>query len=167
MRQSASTLVLDAADTDLDDARTQHWRNDGGAALDSAHHGGRVVHEARLRIELGLRRPELLDVLDDLTAGITIVPVAALEPLLSRCETALREAVASRNGSTRDACVLALAWSVEGDIWTTIATSPEPASPLGRRPISCVGSPRPRTRSFDPRTVAALRARRGVASCLD
>jgi hypothetical protein len=97
------------------------------------------VHEARLRIELGLRRPELLDVLDDLTAGITIVPVAALEPLLSRCETALREAVASRNGSTRDACVLALAWSVEGDIWTTIATSPEPASPLGRRPISCVG----------------------------
>jgi len=31
----------------------------------------------------------------------------------------LRDAVASRNGSVRDAHVLALAWSVDGDIWTT------------------------------------------------
>jgi predicted nucleic acid-binding protein len=79
----------------------------------------RVVHEARRRLELGLKRPELLEVLDDLVAALTIVPVAALEPLLASCEIVLRDAVASRNGSTRDAHVLALASSVEADVWTT------------------------------------------------
>jgi predicted nucleic acid-binding protein len=39
--------------------------------------------------------------------------------VLERCETVLRDAVASRNGSTGDAHVLALAWSVDADIWTT------------------------------------------------
>jgi predicted nucleic acid-binding protein len=78
----------------------------------------RVVHEARRRLELGLKRPELLDVLHDLAGILTIVPVAALEPLLSVCEIALRDAVASRNGSTRDAHVLALAWSAEADVWS-------------------------------------------------
>jgi predicted nucleic acid-binding protein len=79
----------------------------------------RVVHEARRRIELGLKRPEQLEVLDDLAAVLTIVPAAALEPLLAACEVALRDAVHSRNGSTRDAHVLALAWSVDADVWTT------------------------------------------------
>lgn len=79
----------------------------------------RVVQEARRRIELRLKRPELLETLDDLAAVLTIVPTASLEPLLPRCEETLREAVPSRNGSTRDAHVLALAWSVEADIWTT------------------------------------------------
>ena len=79
----------------------------------------RVVEEARRRIALGMRRPELLTVLDDLITLITVVPVASLAPLHAQSETALREAVGSRNGSTRDAHVLALAWSVEGDIWTT------------------------------------------------
>jgi hypothetical protein len=46
-----------------------------------------------------------------------IVPVAALEPLLAGCEKTLRDAAASRNGSIRHAHVLALARSVEGDIW--------------------------------------------------
>jgi predicted nucleic acid-binding protein len=78
----------------------------------------RVLDEARRRLELGLKRPELLTLIDDLAAAITVVPIAALEPLLIQCEKALRDAVASRNGSTRDAHVLALAWSVEGDIWT-------------------------------------------------
>jgi predicted nucleic acid-binding protein len=78
----------------------------------------RVVHEARRRLELGLKRPELLEVLDDLATALTIVPVAALEPMLASCEIALRDAVASRNGSTRDAHVLALAYSIEGDVWT-------------------------------------------------
>lgn len=50
---------------------------------------------------------------------LTIVPVAALEPLLARCEETLRDAVPSRNGSERDAHVLALAWSVEADVWMT------------------------------------------------
>lgn len=79
----------------------------------------RVVHEARRRLELGLKRPELARVLDDLATALTIVPIAALEPLLASCEIALRDAVASRNGSMRDAHVLALAYSVEADVWTT------------------------------------------------
>lgn len=78
----------------------------------------RVVHEARRRMELGLKRPELLALLDDLAALFTIVPLAALEPLLAHSEVALRDAVPSRNGSTRDAHVLALAWSLDADIWT-------------------------------------------------
>ena len=79
----------------------------------------RVVHEARQRIDLGLKRPELLDILDALIAEVTVVPVAALADHLGQSEIALRDAVASRNGSIRDAHVLALAWSVDADIWTT------------------------------------------------
>ncbi len=79
----------------------------------------RVVHEARRRIDLGLKRPELIEILDDLARNITIVPIVALEPRQAESETALRDAVASRNGSTRDAHILALAWSVDADIWTT------------------------------------------------
>jgi hypothetical protein len=67
----------------------------------------RVIHEARRRIELGLRRPELLDVLDELAAVITIIPVAALEALLAQGELALRDAVPRRNGSIKDAHVVA------------------------------------------------------------
>ncbi len=79
----------------------------------------KVVNEARRRIALGLKRPELLPILDALIEEMTVVPVAALAPVLERCETVLRDAVASRNGSTRDAHVPALAWSVDADIWTT------------------------------------------------
>lgn len=79
----------------------------------------RVVQEARRRIEFGLRDPGLLRVIDKLASEITIVPVATLEPYLAGSETALREAVPSRNGSVKDAHVLALAWSADADIWTT------------------------------------------------
>ena len=79
----------------------------------------RVIEETRRRIELGLKRPDLLGVLEDLSRAIAVVPVADLEPLIARCEETLQDAVASRNGSTRDAHVLALAWSVEADVWTT------------------------------------------------
>jgi predicted nucleic acid-binding protein len=79
----------------------------------------RVVAEARRRIELGLKRPELVGVLDELASVMTVVPAVALEPMLAECEIALRDAVGSRNGSTRDARVLALARSAEADIWTT------------------------------------------------
>jgi predicted nucleic acid-binding protein len=79
----------------------------------------RVVEEARRRIELGLKRPDLLAVIDALTEAMTVVPVAALAPLITPSEIALRDAVASRNGSTKDAHVLALAWDVDADIWTT------------------------------------------------
>jgi predicted nucleic acid-binding protein len=78
----------------------------------------RAVHEARRRIMLGLKRPELAELLDALLAEITVVPVAALQAYLHDAETVLKDAVASRNGATSDAHVLALAWSVEGDVWT-------------------------------------------------
>lgn len=57
----------------------------------------RAIHEAHRRLELGLEAPELLEVLDDLATALTIVPIAALKPLLASCEIALRDASACRN----------------------------------------------------------------------
>jgi predicted nucleic acid-binding protein len=94
------------------------WWRPHGAEAPSLVTTDRVVHEARRRVELGLRRPELLAIIDGLLAEMTVVPVAALTPVLAESEIALRDAVASRNGSIRDAHVLALARSVEADIWT-------------------------------------------------
>ena len=119
MKAPSSTLVIDAAIL----ISAALGRN-AGAVLYAGQASclvttDRVVQEARRRMELGLKRPELLELIDDLAAAITIVPVGALEPFLSRSEVTLRDGVASRNGSTRDAHVLALAWSVDADIWTT------------------------------------------------
>lgn len=119
MKAPASTLVLDAAIL----VAAARGRS-SGAILAAARMAvlvttDRVIHEARRRIELGLKRPDLLAIVDALIAEMTVVPVAALAPLLTSSEIALREAVASRNGSSDDAHVLALAWSVEADIWTT------------------------------------------------
>jgi predicted nucleic acid-binding protein len=119
MRAPTSTLVVDAAVL----VAAARGRS-SGALLEAGRSASlvttdRVVHEARRRIELGLRRPELLAIIDGLLAEMTVVPVAALTPVLAESEIALRDAVASRNGSIRDAHVLALARSVEADIWTT------------------------------------------------
>jgi predicted nucleic acid-binding protein len=119
MRAPTSTLVVDA--TVL--VAAGRGRS-SGALLEAVRSAtlvttDRVVHEARRRIELGLRRPELLAIIDGLLAEITVVPVAALTSVLAESETALRDTVASRNGSIRDAHVLALARSVEADVWTT------------------------------------------------
>jgi len=119
MRAPSSTLVLDAAVL----VAAARGRN-SGAILMAARASAlvttdRVVHEARRRIALGLKRPDLLVIVDALVAEMTVVPVAALTPILTQSEIALRDAVASRNGSIKDAHVLALAWSVEADIWTT------------------------------------------------
>ena len=119
MRAPTSTLVVDAAVL----VAAARGRS-SGALLEAGRSASlvttdRVVHEARRRIELGLRRPELLAIIDGLLAEMTVVPVAALTLVLAESEIALRDAVASRNGSIRDAHVLALARSVEADIWTT------------------------------------------------
>ena len=119
MRRPSTTIVVDAAIL----VAAVRGRS-SGAILKAAGSAilvttDRVVQEARRRIELGLKRPELLGVLGELAELLTVVPVAALEPVLARCEEALRDAVPSRNGSVRDAHVLALAWSVEADVWTT------------------------------------------------
>ena len=79
----------------------------------------RAVAETRRRIDLGLKRPELQPIVDDLVAEMTVVPVAALSALLPQAEIALTDAVPSRNGSINDAHLLALAWSLDADIWTT------------------------------------------------
>jgi hypothetical protein len=79
----------------------------------------RAIAETRRRIDLGLKRPELQPIVDALVAEMTVVPVAALTTFLSEAAVALTDAVASRNGSNDDAHLLALAWSVDADIWTT------------------------------------------------
>jgi predicted nucleic acid-binding protein len=119
MRTPSSVLVIDAAVL----VAAGRGRS-SGAILEAARAAAlvttdRVVQEARRRVELGLKRPDLLAVIDALAAELTIVPVAALAPLLASSEVALRDTVPSRNGSTRDAHVLALAWTVEADMWTT------------------------------------------------
>ncbi len=119
MRAPSSALVVDAAIL-LAAARGRS----SGAILWAARAAAlvttdRVVAEARRRINLGLKRPELLEIVDALIAEMTVVPVAALSTVLPRAESALSDAVASRNGSTNDAHVLALAWSADADIWFT------------------------------------------------
>jgi predicted nucleic acid-binding protein len=79
----------------------------------------RAVEEGRRRIELGLKAPGLLALLDEFVALLLVVPMDELEPLLPGAETVLRDAVASHNGSTRDAHVLALAWCTGADIWSS------------------------------------------------
>jgi predicted nucleic acid-binding protein len=119
MKPPSSTLVLDAAIL-----ISAAFGRSAGAIMAAQRAAtlvttDRVVAEVRRRVELGARRPELLEIIDALAALFTVVPVAALEPLIAEAATALRDAVASRNGSTRDAHVLALAWSIEADIWSS------------------------------------------------
>ncbi len=119
MRAPSATLILDAAIL-----ISAAGGRSAGAIMEALRNAvlvttDRVIEEARRRIELGLRRPDLLTLIDALAGEITVVPVATLEPLLVRGEIFLRNAVASRNGSVKDAHVLALAWHVDADIWTT------------------------------------------------
>lgn len=78
----------------------------------------RALIEARKRIELGLRRPELLPLLDRIAATIVVVTEQQTADHIERAELALRDAVASQNGSVRDAHVLTCAWVTNADIWT-------------------------------------------------
>jgi predicted nucleic acid-binding protein len=79
----------------------------------------RAVQEARRRIELGLKRPDLLAIIDALMEAIAVVPVSDIEANLPDSERTLKEAVASRNGSVNDAHILALAWTADADIWSS------------------------------------------------
>lgn len=62
------------------------------------------------------RRPTLS--LDDVLAGVEIVPRRAYGMNVAAASVRLRHAVASRNGSVADAHLLALAWLPEADIWS-------------------------------------------------
>lgn len=79
----------------------------------------RVRDEVNRRIELGMKRKDLLALVSSILESVTIVPMAQLASLLPDAERTLKDAVASRNGSISDAHVLALAWSVGADVWTT------------------------------------------------
>jgi hypothetical protein len=79
----------------------------------------RAVEEARRRIQLGMKRPELLPIVDALAAMMAVIPSGELGALILAAETGLRDTVASRNGSTHDAHILALAWEADADVWTT------------------------------------------------
>jgi predicted nucleic acid-binding protein len=78
----------------------------------------RALIEARKRIELGLRRPELLPLLDRIVASLVVITEQQTAEHIERAERTLRDAVASQNGSVRDAHVLSCAWVTNADIWT-------------------------------------------------
>ena len=78
----------------------------------------RAIEEASRRISLGMHRPELLSILDGFAALMKVTPVASM-PLTTEARDALRDAVPSRNGSSNDAHILALAWSADADIWSS------------------------------------------------
>jgi predicted nucleic acid-binding protein len=119
VRAPTSALVVDAAVL-IAAARGRS----SGAVIAAARSAAlvttdRVVAETRRRIDLGLKQPELQPIVDALVAEMTVVPTAALSALLPQAAIALTDAVASRNGSVNDAYLVALAWSLDADIWTT------------------------------------------------
>ena len=79
----------------------------------------RAIQEAHRRIELGMKRPDLLAALDTLLESIAVVAAAEFESSLPASEQSLREAVGSRNGSVKDAHILCLAWTADADIWSS------------------------------------------------
>jgi predicted nucleic acid-binding protein len=119
VRQPSAALVLDAAIL----VAAVRGRT-SGAILDVSRATAlvtteRVVAEARRRIELGLKRSDLLPILAQLLEDVTVVRLDSLAPLMGDAESSLRLATASGNGSTSDAHVLALAWDAEADVWTS------------------------------------------------
>jgi len=119
LRAPSPNLVLDAAIL-IAAIRGRSFAAVVEAALTAAlFTTDRAVEEAARRITLGMKQPELLGLLRELAEVMIVAPVVDLEASLEAAERSLRQAVPSRNGSIRDAHVLALAWEVDGDIWTT------------------------------------------------
>ncbi|MDE2184575.1 MAG: PIN domain-containing protein [Alphaproteobacteria bacterium] len=79
----------------------------------------RALEETRRRIALGLKRTDLLTVVDSLAQNMLVVPAATLAPDIADGERALKDSVAGGSGSIKDAHLLALAWAADADIWTT------------------------------------------------
>lgn len=118
MRPPAAILVVDAAIL----VAAARGRNSAAirhaAAVSQLVTTDRAVEEARRRVALGMKRPELLHVLGLVASAMPVVPADTLGPFLKRGEIALRDAVPSRNGSVKDAHILALAWSQDADVWS-------------------------------------------------
>mgnify|MGYP000170867269 CR=1 FL=1 len=118
MRPPSSTLVVDASVL-----IAAAMGRSAGALLAAARHAAlattdRAVNEARRRISLGLKQPALTLVLEKIVSQLNVAPAISIASAIGEAEVALKDAVVSRNGSTRDAHLLALAWSVDGDIWS-------------------------------------------------
>lgn len=64
------------------------------------------------------RFPHASDDATSLLRFIDVPPPERYAPMLQEAASALRNAVASRNGSEKDAHILALAWAHEADIWS-------------------------------------------------
>lgn len=62
--------------------------------------------------------PALMEIADEILGSIDVVAQERYGNGLSTAEHWLRNAVASRNGSTSDAHILALAWTYDADIWS-------------------------------------------------
>lgn len=71
-----------------------------------------VAQDPRMQVRGSVQA--LLDLFD----AVEFVPDSAYAHLLDEAAAVLRLAVPSRNGSTRDAHVLALAWAVDADVWS-------------------------------------------------
>jgi predicted nucleic acid-binding protein len=78
----------------------------------------RAIAEAGRRIELGLKRPDMMDVLNEVAGQMTVVPLALLSGDIARAEEVLRDTAPNRSGSTTDAHLLVLGWAADADIWT-------------------------------------------------
>ena len=78
----------------------------------------RAVEEASRRLALGMDRPDLLQALQALIAPIEVVSEQRLASQMAVAVEFLRDAAHSRNGSTTDAHILALAWAADAQIWS-------------------------------------------------
>jgi predicted nucleic acid-binding protein len=64
------------------------------------------------------QRPEAVELAKAYLAQIAIRPIEGAETLIKEAALVLRDAVASRSGSTSDAHLLALAWALDADLWS-------------------------------------------------
>lgn len=62
--------------------------------------------------------PALIEIADEILDAIEVVETTRYDASVPHASRSLRDAVASRNGSTADAHVLALAWTYDADIWS-------------------------------------------------
>jgi predicted nucleic acid-binding protein len=81
----------------------------------------RVMTSARAAEEVRrvlVNLPIARDLADALLGGVGILDEAVYADLLNAAGRALNQAVASRNGTTEDAHLLACAWVLDADVWS-------------------------------------------------
>ena len=78
----------------------------------------RAIEESLRRIELGLKAPLLIPALHSVVTSMNVMPSSEFENMIALAKITLANAVASRNGSTTDAHILACAWVTNADIWS-------------------------------------------------